>query len=160
MKFGMAFANIGPFVQPDEAVFLAQAAEEAGIESIWTVEHVAVPAGYQAQYPYSADGKMPGPENSPIPDPLVWLAYVAAATSTIRLATGILILPQRHPIYVAYAAVLLGEFLWFGHTTLLVYVGLYLPAAQAVIVLWEEPVLRQRFGEDYSHYTREVRRWL
>ncbi len=101
MKFGMAFANIGPFVQPDEAVFLAQAAEEAGIESIWTVEHVAVPAGYQAQYPYSKDGKMPGPENSPIPDPLVWLAYVAAATSTIRLATGILILPQRHPIYVA-----------------------------------------------------------
>lgn len=101
MKFGMAFANIGPFVQPDEAVFLAQTAEEAGLESIWTVEHVAVPAGYQAQYPYSQDGKMPGPENSPIPDPLIWLSYVAAATRTIRLATGILILPQRHPIYVA-----------------------------------------------------------
>lgn len=101
MKFGMAFANVGPFVQPDEAVFLAQTAEEAGIESIWTVEHVAVPAGYQAQYPYSEDGKMPGPENSPIPDPLIWLSYVAAATRTIRLATGILILPQRHPIYVA-----------------------------------------------------------
>ena len=31
---------------------------------------------------------------------------------------------------------------------------------QAVIVRWEEPALRQRFGEDYSHYTREVRRWL
>jgi len=44
---------------------------------------------------------MPGPENSPIPDPLLWLAYVAAATTKIRLATGILILPQRHPIYVA-----------------------------------------------------------
>ena len=67
---------------------------------------------------------------------------------------------SRHPIYVAYAAVLLGEFLWFGHATLLAYVGLYLLAAQAVIVWWEEPVLRQRFGEDYSRYTREVRRWL
>ena len=44
---------------------------------------------------------MPGPENSPIPDPLLWLAYVAAVTKKIRLATGILILPQRHPIYVA-----------------------------------------------------------
>jgi probable F420-dependent oxidoreductase len=104
MKFGMAFANIGPFVQPDEAVFLAQQAEAAGVESIWTVEHVVVPAGYSAQYPYSADGKMPGPEDSPIPDPLIWLAYVAAATRTIRLATGILILPQRHPIYVAKEA--------------------------------------------------------
>lgn len=101
MKFGMAFANVGPFGQPDEAAFLARTAEEAGIESLWTVEHVAVPAGYEANYPYSADGRMPGPESSPIPDPLVWLAYVAAETSTIRLATGILILPQRHPIYVA-----------------------------------------------------------
>ncbi len=101
MKFGVAFANIGPFVQPDEAAFLARTCEEVGIESLWTVEHVAVPTGYQAQYPYSADGRMPGPENSPIPDPLLWLAYVAAATSKIRLATGILILPQRHPLYVA-----------------------------------------------------------
>ncbi len=44
---------------------------------------------------------MPGPEDSPIPDPLIWLAYVAAATSTIRLATGILILPQRNPVTLA-----------------------------------------------------------
>jgi probable F420-dependent oxidoreductase len=101
MKFGMMFANVGPFVQPDEAAFFAQACEQAGIESIWTVEHVVVPAGYQAQYPYSADGKMPGPENSPIPDPLIWLSYVAGATRTIKLGTGILILPQRHPAYVA-----------------------------------------------------------
>ena len=101
MKFGVAFANVGPFVQPDEAAFLARSCEEVGIESLWTVEHVAVPTGYVAQYPYSADGRMPGPENSPIPDPLLWLAYVAAATTKIRLATGILILPQRHPIYVA-----------------------------------------------------------
>ena len=104
MKFGLAFSNVGPFVQPDEARFLATSAEEAGLESLWTVEHVAVPAGYQAQYPYSKDGKMPGGEDSPIPDPLLWLAYVAAATSRIRLATGILILPQRHPIYTAKEA--------------------------------------------------------
>jgi probable F420-dependent oxidoreductase len=101
MKFGMMFANVGPFVQPDEAAFFASACEEVGIESIWTVEHVVVPAGYQAQYPYSPSGKMPGPENSPIPDPLIWLSYVAAATRTIKLGTGILILPQRHPAYVA-----------------------------------------------------------
>jgi hypothetical protein len=44
---------------------------------------------------------MPAPEQMPLPDPLAWLAYVAAVTKTIKLATGILILPQRHPIYVA-----------------------------------------------------------
>jgi probable F420-dependent oxidoreductase len=44
---------------------------------------------------------MPAPEQLPIPDPLTWLAFAAAVTKTIKLATGILILPQRHPLYVA-----------------------------------------------------------
>jgi len=101
MKFGLMFANIGPFSQPAGLTQLAQSAESAGIESLWTVEHVAVPIGYESKYPYSANGKMPGPENSPIPDPLVWLSFAAAVTKTIKLATGILILPQRHPIYTA-----------------------------------------------------------
>ena len=77
-----------------------------------------------------------------------------------RLVTNGLYRYSRNPIYVAYAAVLLGEFLWFGHATLLAYLCLYLLAVQTVIVIWEEPVLRKRFGEDYSRYTREVRRWL
>jgi probable F420-dependent oxidoreductase len=101
MKFGLAFANIGPFVDPDGAVRFAQAAEAAGFESLWTVEHVVVPAGYESPYPYSPTGRMPGPEDSPIPDPLIWLAYVAAATSTIHLGTGILIVPQRNPVVLA-----------------------------------------------------------
>ncbi|TMA23014.1 MAG: LLM class F420-dependent oxidoreductase, partial [Deltaproteobacteria bacterium] len=37
MKFGVAFANVGPYVQPQEAAFLAKSCEEAGIESLWTV---------------------------------------------------------------------------------------------------------------------------
>jgi probable F420-dependent oxidoreductase len=101
VKFGIAFANIGPFVEPDAAASFAQAAEENGFESLWTVEHVVVPSGYRSTYPYTADGKMPGREDSPIPDPLIWLAYVAAATERIRLATGILILPQRNPVILA-----------------------------------------------------------
>ena len=44
---------------------------------------------------------MPGGEESPIPDPLIWLSFVAAATNTINLATGILILPQRNPVVLA-----------------------------------------------------------
>ena len=101
MKFGLMYANTGRFSRPAGLTRLAQAAESAGIESLWTVEHVAVPIGYESKYPYSGDGKMPGRDNAPIPDPLVWLAYAAAVTRTIKLATGILILPQRHPIYTA-----------------------------------------------------------
>jgi probable F420-dependent oxidoreductase len=65
------------------------------------VEHVVVPAGYESAYPYDPSGKMPGPEDSEIPDPLMWLSYLAAATSRIKLATGILILPQRNPVVLA-----------------------------------------------------------
>jgi probable F420-dependent oxidoreductase len=101
MKFGIMFANVGPFGLPDRAAHLAQVAERVGIESLWTVEHVVVPKGYGSKYPYSRDGKMPGPEESPIPDPLIWMTYAAAVTKKIKVATGVLILPQRHPFYVA-----------------------------------------------------------
>ena len=103
MKFGVMFANAFTFADPANAVAMAQGAEEAGFESIWTVEHVVVPVGYESAYPYSPTGKMPGTEDVPIPDPLVWLAWVAGQTSTIRLATGILILPQRNPVVTAKA---------------------------------------------------------
>jgi probable F420-dependent oxidoreductase len=101
VKFGIAFANTGPFADPGPAVEFAQAAEAAGFESVWTVEHVVVPAGYQSTYPYSRSGRMPGPEDSAIPDPLVWLAYLASATTTLALGTGVLILPQRNPVVLA-----------------------------------------------------------
>ena len=101
MKFGIVFANTGPAAQGEYAAGLGQAAEGAGFESVWTVEHVVVPAGYASSYPYSADGRMPGGEDVDMPDPLIWLAYVAAATTRLRLGTGILILPQRNPVILA-----------------------------------------------------------
>jgi probable F420-dependent oxidoreductase len=101
MKFAVAFANVGPFVEPDALAALGIRAEEAGFESLWTVEHVLVPVGYTAKYPYAPDGKMPGTEDNPIPDPVLPLAYLAAVTKTLRLGTGVMILPQRHPAYVA-----------------------------------------------------------
>lgn len=101
MKFGLVFVNTGFAATPDGAVAVGQIAEEAGFDSLWTVEHVVVPAGYESQYPYSPTGKMPGREDNPIPDPLIWLTWVAANTRTISLATGILILPQRNPVVLA-----------------------------------------------------------
>jgi len=101
MKIGLMFANSGPFSSPERFGHLAQTAERCGIESIWTVEHVVIPEGYKSAYPYSPSGKIPGSEEVPIPDPLLPLAYAAALTTKIKLATGVVILPQRHPLYVA-----------------------------------------------------------
>ena len=102
MKFGISFVNIGPFADPDAAAAFAIAADGLGFESIWTVEHVVFPARFESRYPYTADGKVPGGDlEAPLPDPLIWLSYVAAVTSQIRLATGVLILPQRNPVVLA-----------------------------------------------------------
>ena len=101
MKLGLMFANSGPFANPQLFAHLAQSAERFGFESIWTVEHVVIPQDYKSPYPYSATGKIPGSEDVPIPDPLLPLAYAAAITRTLKLGTGVMILPQRHPLYVA-----------------------------------------------------------
>ena len=98
MKFGIGFANTGPFAGGPGAAMLGRAAEAAGFDSVWTVEHVVYPEGYESTYPYAPDGKMPGSGDNPIPDPLVWLAFVAATTTELGLATGISLLPERHPV--------------------------------------------------------------
>lgn len=102
MKFGLRYCNTGRYTDPARAVELVQAGEAAGFESAWTVEHTVIPRGYQSAYPYTQDGKLPGGEGDfVLPDPLIWMAYVAAATTRINLATGILILPQHNPVVCA-----------------------------------------------------------
>lgn len=101
MKFGIMFANAGHYATGEGATALAVAADECGIESIWAVEHVVIPHGYQSQYPYHESGKIPGGEDPDMPDPMLWLAHAAALTTHVRLATGILIVPQRNPLVLA-----------------------------------------------------------
>src|SRR5262249_3574140 len=101
MKFGLMYSNAGPFAFPEMLTHLATTAERVGVESIWAIEHVVIPVGYKSTYPYDPSGRIPAPEQVPMPDPLVALAYAAAVTKTLRLATGILILPQPSPLYVA-----------------------------------------------------------
>ena len=61
MKFGLWYAAVGPLVEPGTAVRLAQTAEAAGFESMWTGDHVAVPTHYESRYPYSDTPMAPGP---------------------------------------------------------------------------------------------------
>jgi len=124
MKFGLRYASLGRYSNGPAAVELAQAAEAAGFESIWTVEHVVVPQGYQSRYPYSPTGRMgSGLEDYPIPDPLIWLAYVASATRTIKLGTAILILPQRNPVVTAKEVATLDHLAGGGRVLLGIGVG-------------------------------------
>src|SRR5436190_900860 len=130
------FANTMSWAEGAGAVKASQAAEAAGFESVWTVEHVCYPDDYQSAYPYSADGKMPAVPSTPIPDPLIWLAYVASATSTLRLATGILILPERNPVVLAKELATLDH-LSGGRVELGIGVGWLKEEFEALGIPWE-----------------------
>ena len=93
MKLGLYGINVGPCAQPQTAARVARAAEAAGFDSVWTGEHVVLP---DPQLPPS-----PVPAHTPMLDPAVALAFLAAHTTSLRLATGIVILPQRNPVVLA-----------------------------------------------------------
>jgi probable F420-dependent oxidoreductase len=93
VNLGLYGINLGPCAHPECAAAMARACEEAGYESLWTAEHVVLP---DPQAPPS-----PVPPETEILDPAVSLAFVAAHTKRIRLATGIVILPQRNPVVLA-----------------------------------------------------------
>jgi protein-S-isoprenylcysteine O-methyltransferase Ste14 len=76
-----------------------------------------------------------------------------------RLVTSGIFALSRNPIYVAFASVLLGEFLIFPNWILLVYLG----AATWLFnrqVLREEEYLKKHYGEEYADYCARVRRYL
>lgn len=100
MKVGLAFGS--SIAQDGASVMeLCKRAEAAGFESIWGGEHVILPDSIASKYPYTADGKIPAEPETPIPDPLIWLAFAAAAAPSMRLGTCILIVPQRNPLILA-----------------------------------------------------------
>jgi probable F420-dependent oxidoreductase len=100
MKVGLAFASsIG--IDGKSALEICRRAEAAGFESVWGGEHVILPDAFTSKYPYTPDGKIPAEPDTPIPDPLIWLAFAAAAAPKLRLGTCILIVPQRNPLILA-----------------------------------------------------------
>lgn len=79
----------------------ARHVEACGFESIVAVEHAVVMSSYDSEYPYDRSGKMELADDCEIPDPLDLLAFLAGATSTVGLATGVLVLPNHHPVVLA-----------------------------------------------------------
>jgi probable F420-dependent oxidoreductase len=104
MKVGVVPVNAAAFLGQGELVRLAQLFEDLGYESMWTFEHVIVPEEYESRYPYSPTGKLAMHGDSAFVDPLIALSFVAAATERIRLGTGVNILTQVNPLYLAKQA--------------------------------------------------------
>ena len=135
MKFGLAFASsIG--IDGAAALDICRRAEAAGFESIWGGEHVVLPDSIASRYPYTADGKIPAEPDTPIPDPLIWLAFAAAAAPRLRLGTCILIVPQRNPLVLAKELATLDQ-LSGGRVELGLGVGWLKEEFDALGIAWE-----------------------
>ncbi len=135
MKFGLAFAaSIG--IDGHDALEVCRRAEAVGFESVWGGEHVILPSRIESRYPYTADGKIPAEPDTPIPDPLIWLAFAAAAAPTVRLGTCILIVPQRNPLVLAKEIATLDR-LSGGRVELGIGVGWLREEFEALGVPWE-----------------------
>jgi probable F420-dependent oxidoreductase len=100
MKIGFFSVGIGPTTEPRLVRTVATAAERLGFATLWAPEHVVLVEQYASKYPYSS-GEFPGPASIPIADPFTTLAYVAACTSTIRLGTGVCLVPEHNPLVLA-----------------------------------------------------------
>jgi probable F420-dependent oxidoreductase len=143
---------------------LAVAAEEAGADSIWAVEHILVAEDYEPRYPYSADGRMPGRPETVMPDPLQLLALFGAATSRIRLGTSVLIAPQ-HPAAVLAKTVATLDVLTGGRVELGVGSGWQIEEYRAIGIPYETrgrrldetiDALRALWGPGPSSYHGEL----
>jgi probable F420-dependent oxidoreductase len=93
VKIGLFAINYGTCGGPESAVRVAQAAEAAGLESVWTGEHIVLPDPMLDYFPLAPE--------TPMLDTIVSLTWIAAHTKRIRIASGIIVLPQRNPLLLA-----------------------------------------------------------
>ncbi|MGD9795875.1 MAG: LLM class F420-dependent oxidoreductase [Acidimicrobiia bacterium] len=76
------------------------AAEAGGFDSVWMGEHPALPVHPDVPYPGSGEG-VSGPSREPLPDPIDWLVFAAARTTTLLLGTAVLLAPLHSPAVLA-----------------------------------------------------------
>lgn len=104
MRFGLHGLGIGSGSRPEIVRATARHAERRGFATLWCGEHVVMVDDSSSPYPYSDDGRIAVPATADWLDPFACLTYAAAVTSTIRLATGIVLLPEHNPVIMAKQA--------------------------------------------------------
>jgi probable F420-dependent oxidoreductase len=122
MQLGLHALGIGAGASRAVIDAVALAAEQAGFSTLWSGEHVVMVDRFASRYPYSADGRIAVAAEVDWLDPMIGLSFAAAATSSIGIATGVLLLPEHNPVLMAKQAATLDT-LSGGRLTLGVGVG-------------------------------------
>src|ERR1700761_9405073 len=94
----------GVTADPRWMAAFARHVEACGFESIVVVEHTVLASRYDSVYPYDPSGRVELAADCPVPDPLDLLSFLAAHTDRLGLATGVLVLPNHHPVVLAKRA--------------------------------------------------------
>ena len=141
MRLGLHALGIGNGA--DRAVIdaVASAADGCGFATLWAGEHVVMVDQSASRYPYSHDGVIAVPAEADWLDPMIALAFAAAASSRIGVATGVLLLPEHNPVVVAKQAASLDR-LSGGRLTLGVGVGWSREEFDALAVPFEHRAAR------------------
>lgn len=142
MKVGYFAVGIGPLAEATWVRAVAVNAERLGFSTVWAPEHVVLLEKYASKYPYSA-GEFPMPVETPFADPFTTLAYAAACTSRVKLATGICLVPEHNPLVLAKTVATLDR-LSSGRFILGVGIGWLAEEFQALGLSFERRAQRTR----------------
>ncbi len=101
MEFGFNIPTRGPLARPDDIVALAERGEQLGFSYILVPDHIVIPRDIASRYPYTQSGAFPGSAYGECLEQLAVMAYLAAATSRVRLLTSVMVVPHRNPVLAA-----------------------------------------------------------
>ena len=101
MRVGLFALGIGTGARPGTILKTAEQAERRGLSTLWVGEHVVLFDRQNSKYPYAESGEFPLPGGADWLDPFITLTFAAAVTKTIRLATGICLMPEHNPVMLA-----------------------------------------------------------
>jgi len=108
MKIGILFTVNEYSVDPAN---LARKMEALGFESLWVPDHAVLPVHTTTPLPESQPGQGQIPEvYSHMCDPFVAMALAAGATTRLKVATGVLLVPERNPLHTANESATLDHF--------------------------------------------------
>ena len=152
MRIDLWVPTASPLATPELLAVIGREAEARGVGTIWVGEHVVLFEEYASSYPYADDGRIPAPAGTGLLEPLTTLSFLAATTTTVRLGTAMVLLPQRNPVYTAKEVSTL-DWLSNGRVDFGIGVGWLEEEFNAVNVPWPQ---RGRRTDEYIEVLRTL----
>src|SRR3954452_14192476 len=101
MQIGCSAPTSGPLIDPDSLVRIATEAEMLGFDYVTVSDHVMMPKSVVSRYPYSESGEFPSGAGAARLEQLTTAAFIAAATSKLRIVTSVMVVPHRPAVLTA-----------------------------------------------------------